>query len=139
MGNIKRITINGPVVGKQRIRGGKFGYYTPKRTIEFEELVKDSYLELYSLDDIIKKPHGVSLKIVYHKKIPKSYSKKKVKAILNGKLKNIVKPDNDNYEKSIMDALNKIAYEDDSQVFHNETTKVFTPGESYTEIFIKEY
>lgn len=47
-------------------------------------------------------------------KIPKSYSKKKKKSLINQGYP--YKPDVDNIAKAILDSLNGIAYKDDSQV-----------------------
>ena len=48
--------------------------------------------------------------------IPKSYTKKKVQAIINGEIKP-AKPDVDNIIKSIFDGCNKIIFKDDVQIY----------------------
>lgn len=48
--------------------------------------------------------------------IPKSWSKTKQEQAERGIIKPTLKPDVDNYVKGIKDALNGIAYVDDSQV-----------------------
>lgn len=48
--------------------------------------------------------------------VPKSVSKVKREKMLSGSIKPGVKPDLDNVAKSILDALNGIAYYDDNQI-----------------------
>lgn len=48
--------------------------------------------------------------------IPKSDSKKKRELKLSGKIRPTMKPDNDNIAKSVLDALNGVAYLDDKQI-----------------------
>ena len=63
--------------------------------------------------------------------VPKSASKKKRAAMLNGMARPIKKPDMDNVVKIIADSLNGIAYHDDTQIvdcqirkFYSETPRV---------------
>lgn len=87
--------------------------YTPKDTIEYENWVKLCYKESNQgvyLEGLIR-----AIIITYHG-IPKSFSKKKHKEAVEGKIRPTKKPDVDNMAKSILDALNGVAYKDDSQV-----------------------
>lgn len=49
--------------------------------------------------------------------IPSSWSVKRTQEALAGQIKHTVKPDWDNLGKGISDALNDIAWKDDSQVY----------------------
>lgn len=59
-------------------------------------------------------PLSVSITAFYE--VPKSYSKKKKQEMLDGQLYPTKKPDIDNIAKCVLDALNKLAYRDDTQV-----------------------
>lgn len=56
---------------------------------------------------------------------PKTFSKIKQLYCLKGDIKPITKPDNDNYEKTIFDILNKVIWGDDSNVVYNRTEKIY--------------
>ena len=58
--------------------------------------------------------------------IPKSASKKKVGMMKLGVLEPEKKPDIDNILKTVMDALEKLAYNNDSQICHLVIDKVFS-------------
>ena len=49
--------------------------------------------------------------------IPKSTPKKNIEPMLAGKIRPCKKPDIDNIIKIIFDALNGVAYKDDTQIF----------------------
>lgn len=71
--------------------------------------------------------------------IPKSYSKKRRTNCINGIEKPNKKPDIDNVLKNVLDALNKFAYEDDTQVISVVCQKYYTEEEEdYIDITIEE-
>lgn len=87
--------------------------YTPRDTREFEKAVSDAW----------KKEHGdspftgpVTVMIILGMKIPKGSSKAKIQKMLDRQIRPTVKPDVDNCAKSILDALNGLAYMDDNQI-----------------------
>ena len=139
---VKIFEIPGLAIGKQRPRGRSRGnfvqMYTPKKTIVYESCVQDAYLRKYSAVDIIKKPTGVIARINIFKQIPASYSKKKKRAIMAGEISLITKPDVDNVAKSVCDALNGIAYEDDAQICMLKVEKNYTDQESYVVVEIEK-
>ena len=110
-------TIPGKPFAKQRpkaSRRGKFiSVYTPKETVDYENLVKYSYYSQNG-DNMLQGP--LAAEIVGTFPIPKSASKKQVQLMLDGEIKHTKKPDCDNMAKVVLDALNGIAFEDDSQV-----------------------
>ena len=57
--------------------------------------------------------------------IPKSFSKKRTATALDGLIRPQVKPDIDNVVKVVCDALNKIAYKDDTQVVEIAACKLY--------------
>ena len=71
----------------------------------------------------------ISLILVFHIKKPKTVKR----------LYPTVRPDLDNYEKSILDALNGVAYKDDAQVVTVLKSKQYTENEEpNVEILISE-
>jgi Holliday junction resolvase RusA-like endonuclease len=59
-------------------------------------------------------------------------SKPKEQAALSGRLLPTTKPDNDNYEKAVFDAMSGIIYVDDAQIVRNVTTKQYGAVEGTT-------
>jgi len=115
-------------VGKQRARYVKRGNfvstYTPEKTRTYETLIRDAAIEAMGTSEPLETP--VSLYLYIRVPIPKSYSKKKVEACLNGSEKPIRKPDGSNILKSIEDGMNLIVYKDDSQIVNFHITKVYS-------------
>ena len=66
----------------------------------------------------------VSLDISFEMPIPRSLSKKKQEALIGQP--HISKPDCDNLAKFVLDAMNKIIYEDDSHVFELHVKKIYS-------------
>lgn len=108
------VTVEGKIKGKARPRfnTNTGRTFTPGDTIQYENWVRLCYKEQcgYHYEGAVK----ATITIFY--KVPKSYSKKRVQAIREGQEYPQKKPDSDNVAKIILDSLNKIAYEDDSQV-----------------------
>ena len=71
----------------------------------------------------------VEMYITAHFPIPKSTTKKDRERIRNKELFPIKKPDSDNIAKVICDALNGVAYHDDTQVVKLEVRKAYTEDE----------
>ena len=119
MGPVK-FTVPGQPKGKARARtvrrgGGKSFFYTPEGTVLYENLIKTCYLQ--DAGHVLfndGQPLAVSITAFYE--VPKSYSKKKKQEMLDGQLYPTKKPDIDNIAKCVLDALNKLAYRDDTQV-----------------------
>jgi Holliday junction resolvase RusA-like endonuclease len=116
------ITIPGTPVGKGRPRVTRHGTYTPEKTREYQQKVRDCYHA--------QCPGGfaggvpILARITAYFPIPASYPKKK-KAALEGAF-HLKKPDADNIAKAILDALNGLAYPDDSAVQLRGVYKIYT-------------
>ena len=112
-----RFTVPGEPVGKGRPRvvrnGGLVRTYTPEKTASYENLVK---LEYERQVGRMLRDGPVYLHIMAWYGIPKSVSKRKHEAMVGGAIRPTRKPDCDNVAKVIADALNGLAYRDDSQV-----------------------
>lgn len=87
--------------------------YTPPETGRYEELVALSY-QNSARGYKFTCPVRVTVK-AYHKP-PKGKSKEVVQDMLNGYILPTKKPDADNVAKIILDGLNHIAWDDDTQV-----------------------
>lgn len=110
--------IPGDPRGKERPRRAKHGgMYTPSETIAYEKKVKACFLEAVSGCGDIQPTEGpVALRIVSKLSIPKAATKKMLDGIAKGEIFPTKKPDIDNIEKIVMDALEGLAYKNDSQV-----------------------
>ena len=129
------ITIHGPLHGKGRPRFAGGHAYTPEATRRYEGEIQAAWLLAGG-----KKLEGpVALEIVAHQALPKRASKAMRKAAENGAIWPIRKPDIDNVIKLAMDALNGLAYHDDTQVVMLDARKEYTPeDESRLVITVRE-
>lgn len=117
--------------GKERPRtvrkNGKVWSYTPKKTKEYEEKVKLAFLDnpdFFGCPFVTKEYQGkVSAYITAYFEMPKSWPESR--KFLNDGKNFLKKPDVDNIGKSILDALNGIAYQDDSQVSEVHVSKKY--------------
>lgn len=114
-----KFTILGEPEGKGRPRFRRQGpyvqTYTPEATISYENLIKTEYHRQcngFKFDASAQ----LDVRIMAYYGIPKSKSKKVKKMMEEHQLRPIKKPDADNVIKVVLDALNKIAFQDDTQV-----------------------
>lgn len=124
-----RFVIPGPPGAKGRPQfsavNGHAHVRTPQKTVEYENLVR---LEYQLQTGNYRFPDGTDLVMTVIAKfpIPKSYSKAKRQLIAEGKLYPAKKPDWDNIGKVISDALNEVAYHDDSVIVEAHIYKEFS-------------
>ena len=118
-------TVPGEPVAKGRPRITRHGTYTPEKTMNFETLVKYEYINQCGKHRFADNAQ-LALDVVAYRSIPKSTSKKKRVMMEYGTLLPITKPDWDNIGKSVSDALNGIAYHDDSQVVDARVRKIYS-------------
>lgn len=114
-------SIPGPPQGKARARTTRYGTYTPEKTVLYENLIKVSYQQ--ETDFYTEKPLHITIDAIFEP--TKSVSKVQRQAMLNGLIKPTKKPDIDNIAKVVLDALNGIAYKDDTQVINLELHKKY--------------
>lgn len=122
---VKFIVLGNPV-GKGRPRFTKTGHaFTPKDTVNYETLVHMEYLNQCGNarfpDDAM-----LDMRIKAYYSIPQSKSKKKKELMRAGVIRPTKKPDMDNCIKIIADALNKIAYHDDTQIVDCQVRKFYS-------------
>ena len=129
-----QFTIPGEPKGKQRprvvTRGGFSKAYTPEQTLTYENMVRWCYKE--QSGEMFDGELAVGIEAVFQ--IPKSVSKKKRQQMLDKEIRPTKKPDADNIAKIICDALNGIAYHDDSAVVDLRVRKYWgdVPGVTVT-------
>ena len=131
--------VEGNPVGKGRPkfarRGNFVSTYTPTKTRDYEDLIKEAARKAMGSNEVLETPVTVAIYITVP--IPQSYSKKRTEACLSGSERPIKKPDIDNVAKCFLDAMNEIVYKDDTQVLTLHITKVYgTVG--MVEVMIKE-
>jgi uncharacterized protein yqaN len=122
---MKRIefTINGECVPKARPRFSKFGHvYTTPKTRAYENIVKSTAID----NRVPCVTTALRVEIVIYKSIPKSFSKAKRKQAEEGKIFPVVKPDIDNYVKSVLDGLNGVLFMDDKQIVDFRAIKKYS-------------
>ena len=106
-------TIKGKPVGKARPRVTKNGVYTPQKTKDKQKQIQAEYIKQ---GNVHYGDNSLKFTGIVEYAIPKSTTKAIKQQMLEGDIVPRVKPDIDNVAKLIMDALNGIAYKDDSQI-----------------------
>ena len=114
-----RFSVLGEPKGKGRpkftTRGGYARAITPEQTVSYENLIMVEFRRQCGtrrFDDNVM----IGMRVVAYYGVPKSASKKKRAAMLDGEIRPIKKPDNDNIVKVVEDALNDVAYKDDKNI-----------------------
>ncbi len=135
---IYEFEIPGPVTGKGRPRINTYTCraYTPNKTKEYEELAKQYFVLKYPRHIPIE--GRVKVSIIAYFKIPKGTNKKNEELMLSGNISPTKKPDIDNIEKIILDAMNSLAFKDDNQITKLEIEKVYSEEEKVY-VKIEEY
>lgn len=122
--------------GRPRVNTSTAIAYTPARTKEYEELIKQYFIIKYRA---IKPLEGrLSVTIKAHFSIPKNTSKLKTEEMLNNTISPVKKPDIDNIAKIVLDALNKLAFKDDNQITKLNVEKMYSEEEKIS-IKIEKY
>lgn len=132
---MREFTILGQPVAKGRPRVTRWGSYTPEKTVNYENLVKFSYIEKYKDEEVLDSALAIDIRFCFQ--IPKSTSKRNRELMLKGEIRPAKKPDIDNCIKSITDALNTIAYKDDNQIVEVVAHKWYS-DEPRADVVIKE-
>ena len=131
-------TIYGRPIAKGRPRFTKSGYaYTPQATVNYENLVKMSYTE--QTKGAWFEDSAIVATLVVHCPIPKSTPKKNIPAMISGETRPTSRPDLDNIAKAILDALNGVAYTDDSNVIELSIQRRYTDLEPRVAVTLAKY
>lgn len=118
------VRIEGAPVAKARARAGKFGHFTPKKTVNYEAWVKQCATEAMRGRERLE--GAVYCEISIRLDIPDSWYAWKKQAALEGYIKPTSKPDLDNFQKSLFDGCNGIVFKDDSQVHSIQVEKMYS-------------
>ena len=115
-------------------RGGFVHLYDPPKSKKYKDYVSKVAKEQWK--------HGIlegalEVKLDIYRPIPKSVSKKRRKEKESKTIRPIVRPDVDNYAKSVLDGLDKIVWQDDSQIVSLITNKYYSDNPR-VEISVKQ-
>lgn len=136
--------IEGKPQGKARARTfynpklGRVQSMTPENTVLYENLVKQSFTQQTAEDVRWFNKEPLVICITAYYPIPASTTKKDRQLIAIGKLLPTKKPDADNVAKVICDALNGVAYGDDTQIIKLVVLKAYTEGQPRVQVYIEE-
>lgn len=138
--------VPGKPKGKARARTfynpklGRMQSVTPTDTVLYENWIKECYIKqaeaIKHKGFFEKEALDVAINVIFE--IPKSTSKKNRQKMEAGKLLPCKKPDADNIAKVVCDALNKVAYDDDTQICNLYVCKRYTKEneEACVQVFI---
>ncbi|MED3269276.1 RusA family crossover junction endodeoxyribonuclease [Bacillus thuringiensis] len=113
---------------------GKVRMYDPKKSRDFKRYVS-AIAAKFAPACLLEGPLQLEVKV--YKPSLKSFSKKKALAAEEGLLRPTTKPDVDNYVKGVKDALNKVIWNDDSQVVDLKVSKWYSE-KPRIEVTVKE-
>lgn len=116
--------------GKGRARSFRVGnfvrHYTPAETRSYEGMIRLAAEKAMAGRPPIDRPVIVMMAAVFD--IPKSFSKKRRAAALEGGEFPAKKPDLDNILKALTDAMNGVVVKDDCQIVSVRSSKVYGPA-----------
>jgi Holliday junction resolvase RusA-like endonuclease len=123
---VYHIFAEGTPKAQPRPRKGRYGnFYNPDTADSWKETIQITLLT--NRKPPITGPVYLKIHFFFHKA-----------GLHGGIVPHAVKPDKDNLEKSVMDALTGIQiWRDDCQVYGGNTEKYWTPGKSGAEIWIE--
>ncbi|MDE5460189.1 RusA family crossover junction endodeoxyribonuclease [Bradyrhizobium sp. CSS354] len=123
------ITLAGQPQGKGRarafLRGGHIGHYTPEKTRSYEGMIRTAAMDAIAGRPALDEPIEFVLRAIFP--VPASWSARKRQQALTGEIKPGKKPDLDNIVKAWNDALNGVAYRDDSLICRMTSEKRYGP------------
>ena len=131
---IYEFEVPGKVTGKGRPRVNTTTAiaYTPTKTKEYEELIKQYFILKYRKINPLENRIKVTIQAYFS--IPKNTNKTQKEEMLKGNISPTKKPDIDTIAKIVLDALNKLAFKDDNQITKLNLEKIYSEEEK---VFIK--
>ena len=109
---------------KTRVANGFVKHYSPNKTKEYEDKVAALYKQ--STDVKFDTGQALVVTIILCMPIPASTTKKRKRYMLDGLIRHTKRPDVDNLGKAVIDALNGVAWDDDSQITHLHVEKKYS-------------
>jgi Holliday junction resolvase RusA-like endonuclease len=131
--HVVRLIVPGDPVPMERARRGQHGnWYTPAKSIEYRQRIQAAWMLAgrATFD-------GQPITVCAYVYIPRPKSHHTSKGELRPRFKQAIPPgDTDNYAKAIADALNGLAYKDDTQItcWSAIGKQWVPPGDERTEI-----
>lgn len=122
--------------GRPRVNTQTAIAYTPAKTKEYEEMVKQYFVLKYRRINPLEGRIKIEIKV--YMGISQNTSKKQKEEMLKNTISPTKKPDIDNIAKVILDALNKLAFKDDNQITKLEIEKLYAEEEKVY-VKIEEY
>lgn len=127
---ILKFEVPGKPQGKARARTGRGFAFTPEKTVLYENHIKASFTGQCGNHRFTTIPNSelkqpISMQIIAVYEIPKSFTKGKRLAAEHNIIRPTTKPDADNIAKVVCDALNGIAYIDDTQIVDLHIEKMY--------------
>lgn len=123
------ISLTGAPQGKGRarafMRGGHISHYTPEKTRTYEGMIRVAAMDAMGNRPAFDEPVEFVMRAIFP--VPPSFSKKKQQQALTNEIKPGKKPDLDNIAKAWNDALNGVAYRDDSLICRMTLEKRYGP------------
>ena len=129
-----KFTVYGNPVQKDRPRVVNGHAFTTRKTSDHEEIIALVYKSVYH-DFMFEKDAPLRMVMDFYLEIPKSATKKKRKLMMDGKIRVIKRPDVDNLQKCVADALNGVAYFDDAQIVEMVGRKHYS-SRARTDVYI---
>jgi Holliday junction resolvase RusA-like endonuclease len=128
---VRRITVHGYVTPKARARVLKNGHsYTPTATREAEFRIAQAWREAYPSVPPAAGPVALHVLVIRSRPLSHYGTGRNAGALKPGAPRWItVKPDIDNYQKVVLDALNGVAYADDGRVARLYGEKMWGEGD----------
>jgi len=117
------IRVPGQPVGKARPRVTRNGAFTPKKTANFESLVKLS-CQAQHHGPMLDGPLRMTVHAYFS--IPRTWPKWLLREAFLENVWHTRKPDGSNVLKAVEDALNGVLYQDDSQIVHAVVLKRYS-------------
>lgn len=118
-----KFIIPGEPKAKGRHRTSNGHSYTPDSTAMYENWIKQCYLQAAD-NERLEGQIEAHIKAFFS--IPKSFKGTKRQMMLSGAIRPVKKPDWDNIGKVVCDALNKMAYGDDSGIVDGRVQKYYS-------------
>lgn len=122
--------------GRPRVNTAMAITYTPTKTKEYEELVKQYFIIKYRGINPLEGRIAITIKAYFS--IPKNTKKFQIEEMLKNNISPTKKPDIDNITKIILDSLNKLAFKDDNQITKLNVEKIYAEEEKVY-VKIEEY
>lgn len=109
-----RLTVFGKPEGKARARVVKGHAFTPDKTAAYEAMVQTAF----RISNPVARPlcGAVRVEIIAFYSVPKSATKAIKERMRCNEVRPVIRPDWDNIGKVVCDALNGLAWHDDSQI-----------------------